>query len=171
MEAIVAVDKNWAIGHAGHLLLPIREDLKRFKQLTTGKILIYGRKTMDTFPGKKPLPKRRNLVLTRHPENLAKVNVEAFNTVPALMRSLSTTEREISFVIGGSSIYKQMLPFCDRVYVTEIDHAFPEADSYFPNLSEDSNWRLSEQAPWLIDGESQFRFRYLLFERVRDDGE
>ncbi len=171
MEAIVAVDKNWAIGNAGRLLQPIREDLKRFKQLTTGKLLIYGRKTLDTFPGQKPLPKRRNLVLTRHPENFVNIEIETFSNINDLLKNLSMAERENSFVIGGSSIYLQLLPFCDRVYVTEIDHAFAEADSYFPNLLEDSNWRLKEQGPWLIDGESQMRFRYLLFERVRDDGE
>ncbi len=171
MNAIVAVDKNWAIGFAGQLLLPISEDLKRFKKLTMGRTLIYGRKTLATFPGGKPLPKRRNMMLTTHPELYHMDDLEVYATIDSLLEQIDPEEMERVSVIGGDSVFRQFLPKCDRVLVTKIDYAFPEADTYFPDLNTDPAWQLTEVEPWLLDEASRHRFRYLLYEKVGSDGQ
>ena len=142
MNVIVAVDQNWAIGKDGDQLVYLSEDLKRFKSLTTGHPVILGRKTLATFPGGRPLKGRRNLILSR--------NTEA--------------APEDSFVIGGASVYRQLLPWCDTAYVTKIDRAFP-ADCHFPDLDQDPAWeRTEESAPLEQDG---IIYRYVTYRRKK----
>ena len=133
MRLIVAVDKNWAIGREGALLFRIPEDLHHFKALTWGQTIVYGRKTMATFPGGKPLPGRRNLVLTHHPETLPP-GAEGLVTLSGL---------EEAFVVGGASVYVQLLPQCTEAYVTKVD-ADGGGDAFFPNLDASPEWRLAE---------------------------
>lgn len=171
MLAIVAVDKNWAIGKNGQLLQAIRADLRRFKEITSGHPLIYGRKTLETFPGSKPLPKRRNLMLTTKPERYAQEGLESFSTLSDLLAALSPDEQAEAFVIGGSSVYELLLPYTDKVYVTEIDYAFDAADAYFHNLALDKAWACVECASWQNDPDSGVNFRYTLYERVKRDVE
>ena len=133
MRLIVAVDKNWAIGREGELLYHIPEDLHHFKALTWGQTILYGRKTMDTFPGGRPLPGRRNLVLTHHPETLPP-GAEAVETFSGL---------EEAFVVGGASVYAQLLPQCTEAYVTKVD-ADGGGDAFFPDLDASPEWRLAE---------------------------
>lgn len=128
MQAIVAVDQNWGIGHRGELLVRLSEDLKRFKTLTTGHPVILGRKTLETFPGGRPLPGRPNLILTRNPEFQAE-GAQVFHNLDSLLAAAP----EDSFVIGGESVYRALLERCHRVYVTKIQAAFP-ADAWFPDL-------------------------------------
>ena len=159
MNMIVAVDENWGIGKGGDQLIYIPEDLKRFKALTMGHALVLGRKTMATFPGGKPLKGRRNLVLSRnpafHPEG-----AEVFSSLEELLDAAP----EDAFVIGGASVYKQLLPWCDVAYVTRIHAAFP-ADVVFPDLDRDPDWELAEEEPPLEqDG---LKFHYALYRRVR----
>ena len=140
ISAIVAVDNNWGIGYNGDLLEHIPEDLKYFKELTSGwgKAVIMGRKTWDSLP-KKPLPDRKNIVITRGPYKRIPPDTDFF---PLGQTKLIMNQQKgwDFFVIGGGQIYEKLLPICDRVYVTKIftDHA--NVDTYFPNLDESNEW-------------------------------
>ena len=159
MNVIVAVDQNWAIGKDGDQLVYLKEDLKRFKALTTGHPVILGRKTLATFPGGRPLKNRRNLILSRTMGE-APQGAEVFSTAEALLAAAP----EDSFVIGGASVYRQLLPWCDTAYVTKIDRSFP-ADCYFPDLDQDPAWeRTEESAPLEQDG---IIYRYLTYRRKK----
>ena len=159
MNTIVAVDENWAIGKDGDQLCYISTDLKRFKELTTGHPVILGRRTLATFPGGRPLKGRRNLILSRDPAFLPE-GAEVFRDVESLLSQAP----EDSFIIGGESVYKALLPYCDRVYVTKISRSFP-ADTWFPNLDEDPSWQVGREEPPLEDG--GLSFRYVTYERVK----
>ena len=128
MKLIVAVDRSWAIGREGDQLLYLSADLRRFKELTLGGTVILGRKTLATFPGGRPLKGRRNLILSRSPD-FAPEWAEVFRSVEELLAAAP----EDSFVIGGESVYRALLPYCTTAYVTKIDAAFP-ADRFFPDL-------------------------------------
>ena len=157
MNLIVAVDRNWAIGKDGDQLVYIPADLKRFKALTTGHPVILGRKTLATFPGGRPLKGRRNLILSRSP-GFSPEGAEVFGDTETLLAAAPTD----SFVIGGESVYRALLPFCDTAYVTRIDAAWP-ADAFFPNLDGDPAWEIAEEEPPL-DHEG-LSFRYVTYRR------
>ena len=159
MNLIVAVDRNWAIGKDGDQLVYLKEDLKRFRALTSGHTVILGRKTLATFPGGRPLKNRRNLILSRtagfQPEG-----AEVFSSVEELV---SQADQD-AFVIGGASVYKQLLPYCDTAYITKIHAAFP-ADTYFPNLDRLEEWVVAEESESLEqDGIS---YHYVTYSRIR----
>lgn len=140
MNAIVAVDENWAIGKENGLLFSLPEDMRFFRDSTCGKIVICGRKTLESFPGKKPLPNRLHWVLTgslRADED----RVRYFHTVDEVLAAVQNTDKEV-FVIGGSSVYRQFLPYCRKVFVTKIFESAVDPDSYFPNLDESPHFRL-----------------------------
>ena len=159
MNVIVAVDQNWAIGKDGDQLVYLSEDLKRFKSLTTGHPVILGRKTLATFPGGRPLKGRRNLILSRNTD-FAPEGAEVFSDV----ETLRAAAPEDAFVIGGASVYRQLLPWCDTAYVTKIDRTFP-ADCYFPDLEQDPAWeRTEESAPLEQDG---IVYRYVTYRRKK----
>lgn len=142
MKMIVAADRNWAIGNKGELLVSIPSDQKMFRQETTGKTVVYGRKTMDTFPGKQPLPGRRNIILSR----IKKYKVRGAEVVSSIRTLLKTVDPEEEvYIIGGGSVYRQMLPYCDEVKVTKIDKVF-ESDCYFPDLDKDPEWEQVESS-------------------------
>ena len=142
ISAIVAVDSNWGIGFNGDLLEHIPEDLKYFKALTTDKMVIMGRKTWDSLP-KKPLPNRLNIVIT-HRDDIEHDNDVIFCDLETAKKLIVDTNELVPyaeiFVIGGGIIYKELLPFCDRVYVTKIFKDHYNVDTYFPNLDEAYNW-------------------------------
>jgi len=159
MDLIAAVDQNWAIGKDGDQLCYIPADLKRFQALTTGHAVILGRKTLATFPGGRPLKNRRNLILSRS-ESFAPEGAEVFPDVDSLLAAAPVD----AFVIGGASVYKALLPYCDRAYITKIDRAWP-ADSFFPDLDADPAWQVTEEGePLEHEG---LTFRYVTYERVR----
>ena len=145
MNCIVAVDKNWGIGKDNKLLVSIPADMKFFREKTQeGGIIILGRKTLETFPGGQPLKNRINIVITRNKD----YNVKGATVVHSIDEALKAVEEynsENVYVIGGDSIYKQMLPYCDTAYVTRIDYAYA-ADAYFPNLDEDDEWELTGES-------------------------
>lgn len=153
MKAIVAVDMNGGIGREGKLLYHISTDLKRFKALTMGHPVILGRKTLATFPGGKPLPGRRNLVLSRDPD-FHPEGVEVFRDLPSLLEAAP----EDSFVIGGESVYFRLLPYCDEVYMTCVLDA-GEADAFFPQLNVDPAWTLAEVEKPMEEGDVAFQFK------------
>ena len=140
MNLIVAVDKNWAIGYQNKLLVSIPEDMKFFRTTTTGKVVVMGRKTLETFPNGLPLKNRTNIVLTRNPEYKVK-GAEVVHTVEEALERISEYPPEDVYVIGGDTIYRQFLPYCDVAHVTHIDHEYM-ADAWFPNLEEDPEWEL-----------------------------
>jgi len=152
MNLIVAVDQNWAIGKGGDQLVYISEDLKRFKALTTGHPVILGRKTLATFPGGRPLKGRRNLILSATPG----YRVEGAEVFPNLDALLTHTPED-AFVIGGESVYRELLPYCTTAYVTKIYAAFP-ADRYFPNLDEDKGWMVSDTSEMMEQDGLQFQY-------------
>lgn len=158
MNAIVAVDQNWAIGKGGDQLCYISADLKRFKELTMGHPVILGRKTLATFPGGRPLKGRRNLILSRDPEFSAE-GAEMYRDVKSLLAQAPAD----SYIIGGESVYRALLPHCDRVYVTKIMSTFP-ADVWFPDLDTDPAWQVEETAEPLE--ENGLRFQYVTYGRV-----
>lgn len=159
MKAIVAVDENWAIGYEGRLLFRISADLKRFKELTLGHPVILGRKTLSTFPGGRPLPGRRNLILSRDPSFTVE-NGEVFSGIPALLNA----RIDDAIVIGGGEIYKELLEFCDTVYVTKVLTA-READAWFPDLDAHPAWAVGEEGP-ILEEDGLF-FRYVTYTRLR----
>ena len=140
MNMIVAVDENWAIGNKGDLLIRIPADQKMFREETTGKVVVTGRKTLETFPQKQPLPNRTNIILSKD-KSFKASNAVVVHSIPELMDELKKYNDEDIFVIGGDSVYKQLLPYCNVVHVTKIEHEY-EADAYFPNLDEADNWKM-----------------------------
>lgn len=145
ISAIVAVDENWGIGYNGDLLAHIPNDLKHFKELTMDNIVIMGRKTWDSLPVK-PLQGRSNIILSRTLQRDSWIYDDKAHyiqfTPEATEHDLKVFQNSSNhlFVIGGGEIYKQLLPYCDRVYVTKILKKFDNVDTYFPNLDISPNW-------------------------------
>ena len=144
MNLIVAVDKNWAIGYKGKLLISIPEDMKFFRETTTGHTVVMGKNTLLSFPNSKPLKNRNNIVIALEKDFI----VDGATTVYSIEEALEEIKKYDSddvYVIGGGSIYKQLLPYCDKAYVTYIDHAY-SADTFFPNLDEDDEWEVTSES-------------------------
>ena len=139
--AIVAVYENWGIGNKGELLISLPEDQKQnFKVKTLGHPVIYGRKTLDTFPGGRLLPGRPNFILSRNPE-LSVEGATVFHSVEEAVEYMRKDPDETYFIIGGEQIYKQFLPYCDKCIVSKIHKSFP-ADAFFPDLDKQEEWKL-----------------------------
>lgn len=143
MIAVLSADKNWGIGYKGDLLVKIPNDMKMFRNLTTDNVIVMGRKTLESFPNGQPLPKRVNIVMTQNPNYEAKGCVVVHNT-EELMEELKNYPDKQIYVVGGESIYKELLPYCEEAYVTRIDYEY-QADRYFPNLDENGEWELYEE--------------------------
>ena len=162
MNMIVNVDKNRGIGLNNKLLVSIPADMKFFRQTTTGNVVVMGRKTLESFPNGLPLKNRRNIVLTRDPEYKVK-DAEIVHSREELMELLKDCDSSRVYVIGGESVYRMLLPDCDTVHVTKVDHAF-EADTFFPNLDEMPEWKIT------ADSEEQtyfdLEYTFLKYERV-----
>lgn len=151
--AIVAVDRNWGIGKDDALLVHLPADMKFFREHTTGHPVIMGRKTLESFPGGRPLKNRKNIVITRNPF----YEVEGAVVVSTIDAAIEAAGGEDAFVIGGGSVYRQLIDYCELAYVTKID-AELEADTYFPNLDADSRWELVEEGEPMEHDGLQFRF-------------
>ena len=139
MELIVAVYDDWGIGRDGTQPVALSADRKFFRETTRGAMVIAGRRTIGDFPGQKPLPGRINVALTRTPKEIPGFTV---CTSPEEAVELAKTS-ERAMVIGGGSIYKQMLPYCDTAYITKV-HTVIECDTWFPNLDTDESWYVAE---------------------------
>ncbi|MBQ0027693.1 MAG: dihydrofolate reductase [Lachnospiraceae bacterium] len=144
MNAIVAVDSNWAIGNKGQLLISIPADMKMFRQETTGKVIVLGRKTIETFPNAKPLPNRVNIVMSGNPDYTVD-GATVVHSVEELLEEVKKYNTEDVYIIGGDSVYKQMIDYCDTVHVTKIDREY-EADAYFPNLDNMPEWEITAES-------------------------
>lgn len=163
MNLIVAVDNNWAIGNRNKLLVSIPNDMKHFREETTGKVVVLGRKTLETFPQGQPLKNRTNIILSAKKDYQVKGAV-VVHSIEELLDVLKQYRDEDIYVIGGDSVYRQMLPYCSVAHVTKIDHEY-EADTYFPNLDQDVDWEVT------ADSEEQTYFdlayRFLKYERIK----
>ncbi|MBE5864796.1 MAG: dihydrofolate reductase [Lachnospiraceae bacterium] len=164
MNLIVAVDSNWAIGNKNELLIRIPNDHKHFREETTGKVVVLGRKTLETFPQGLPLKNRTNIILSTNPSYQVKDAI-VVHSVEELLEELKKYADEDIYIIGGDSVYKQMLPYCDVAHITKIDHAY-EADAYFPNLDEDPEWEITAES----DEQTYFDIAYtfLKYERKKN---
>lgn len=158
MELIVAVYEDWGIGCEGTQPIALSADRKFFRETTRGAMVIAGRRTIGDFPGKKPLPGRINVALTR-----SGAEIPGFITCasPEEAMELAKTAGRC-FVIGGGSIYRQMLPYCDTAYITKV-HTTTPCDTYFPDLDEDADWYVAET---LQSGEENgIAYEMLLYKR------
>lgn len=163
MNLIVAVDENWAIGNKNELLISIPADHKFFRQETTGKVVVLGRKTLETFPQGLPLKNRTNIIMSTNKDYQVKDAV-VVHDVEELLEELKKYDTEDVYIVGGESVYRQLLPYCDVAHVTKIDHAYA-ADAYFPNLDEMPEWQIT------ADSEEQTYFdityHFLKYERKK----
>ena len=159
MDLIVAVYDDWGIGCEGDQPIALDADRKFFRKTTAGSTGIVGRKTVGSFPGQQPLPRRRNILLTR--QDIAVPGFEIAHSPGETLELCGDDER--SFVIGGGSIYRQMLPMCARAYITKV-HCTPASDTFFPDLDESPEWRLTE----LLESgvEDGVAYEMCLYERV-----
>ena len=157
MNLIAAVDKNWAIGCKNKLLVSIPADMKFFRETTTGKVVVMGRKTLESFPNGQPLKKRVNIVLTRD-KNFKAGDAIIVHSMEELREELKKYPSEDIYVIGGETIYKQLLDDCDVAHMTKIDHAY-EADAYFPNLDEKEEWKITATS----DEQTYFDLEYYFY--------
>ena len=144
MKMISAVDTNWGIGVNGDLLERIPEDLKYFREKTLGEIVVYVRKTLETFPNKRPLSDRINIVLSSNTDYRVE-NAIVMHSINELLSYLRVFNSNNIYVIGGQHVYTQLLPYCDTIYITKIHKSY-NADAYFPNLDNQYNWKVDERS-------------------------
>jgi dihydrofolate reductase len=162
ISAVVAVDNNWGIGYNGDLLEHIPGDLKYFKELTSGYAVVMGRKTWDSLP-KKPLPNRFNVVITSQERHFEEMT--AFIPFSEAVSRLKHSPKEDNwFIIGGGQIYKELLPYCDRVYVTKIFKDHDQVDTYFPNLDESDEWAPAMQSA--LHAHKDLTYQFWQYDRI-----
>lgn len=164
MNLIVAVDNNWAIGCKGGLLVRIPGDHKAFRQETAGKVVVFGRKTLQTFPQGMPLAGRTNIILSANPGCRVKGAV-VVHSKEELLEELKKYREEDIYIIGGESVYRMMLPYCQTAHVTKIDHIY-EADAYFPNLDESEEWEITADS----EEQTYFDIAYSFIKYERKNG-
>lgn len=162
MNMILAVDKNWAIGCDGGLLVHLPGDLKFFKEQTSGKTVIMGRTTMESLPGKKPLPNRENIVMTRQ-EAFEKDGFKVLKSKEAVLDYVKDIAEDQVFIIGGEQIYKSFLSDADTIYLTKIDAEF-KADRYFVNLDEMPEFKVTWESR--LQDENGIAYKFYKYERV-----
>lgn len=163
MNLIVAVDENWGIGKNNKLLVSIPSDMKFFRSETNGKVVVMGRKTLESFPNGLPLKNRTNIVLTRDPDFRVKDAV-IMHDIPELLEELKKYPDDQIYVIGGGKVYEELLPYCNVAHVTKINFVF-EADTYFPNLDQMEDWEVtasSEEQTYF-----DLEYAFVKYERIR----
>ena len=161
MNLIAAVDKNWAIGYKNQLLVRIPEDQKWFRESTTGKVVIMGRKTLESFPNGRPLKNRTNIVITSD-MNYQVNDAIVVHSIEEALEAVKDYNDDDIYVIGGESIYRQMLPLCKVAHITKIDYAY-QADAYFPNLDAMPEWELTADS----DEQTYFDLEYYFLKYQR----
>ena len=147
MKLIAAVSENWGIGKDNDLLFSIPKDMKFFRETTMGKTVILGRKNLESFPGAKPLPKRPNIILTRD-KNFKVEGATFVNSIDELLAM--EFDKDDAFVIGGEEIYRQLLPYCDKCFITKVKET-ADADKFMVNLDEDADWKLTSESEEIED--------------------
>lgn len=144
MNLIVAVDKNWAIGKDNNLLIKIPGDQRFFRDHTTNRVVVMGRKTLESFPNGKPLRDRINIIITS--DNNYKVDGGlVVHSIDEALEEIKKYKSEKVYIIGGQTIYEQFLDYCDIAYITKINYNY-DADTYFPNLDAKDEWEVQEES-------------------------
>ncbi len=166
MNLIVAADQNWAIGLKNELLVKIPEDHAFFREKTMGKVVVMGRKTLDSFSSGMPLKGRTNIVLTKSKSFRVK-NATAVHSLKELMEKLQKYNSKDVYVIGGGSIYRLLLPYCDTAYVTKIARSF-DADTYFTNLDQLDEWKMVSRSGEKMH--SGLNYTFLRYIRYKNQG-
>lgn len=144
MNLIANVDINWAIGKDNRLLVRIPADMKFFRETTTGKVVVMGRRTLESFPNGQPLKNRTNIVLT-HDQGYQVKDALVVHSMEELQKELEKYSSEDIFIIGGESIYRQLVDACDVAHITMVDYPY-DADAYFPNLDEKPEWHITQDS-------------------------
>nr|WP_314638463.1 dihydrofolate reductase [uncultured Olsenella sp.] len=167
MNAIVSVTPSWGIGLDGSLLVRNRADMRRFVELTMGGTVVMGRKTLQSFPGG-PLRGRRNVVLTHAGAEALPEGAEVANSVEQALRLIADTDPKDVWLIGGQSVYQELLPWCERAYVT-LNHVEAEADAWFPPLDEEPGWVLESREEGGVTT-AGVPFEYLTYRQLEPRG-
>lgn len=161
MNLIAAVDQNWAIGNKNQLLVRIPADQKFFRETTTGKVVVMGRKTLESFPNGLPLKNRTNIVLTRDKDYKVKDAI-VLHSLEELREELKKYPSEDIYIIGGETIYRQLLDECDVAHITKIEFSY-DADAYFPNLDELPEWQITADS----EEQTYFDLEYFFYKYER----
>lgn len=164
MNLIVAVDENWAIGKKNDLLFRIPEDMKFFRKMTLDRAVVCGKNTLFSFPDQKPLPRRHHFVLT-HSDLADTEQMTVLHDLDALQEALSSYDPDDVFVIGGGSVYKQLYRKCRLLYVTKIFSTCCEADTFFPNLDQETGFRLLEEGP-VQASENGLKYSFCIYQNL-----
>ena len=141
MKAILSADRKWGLGYQGRLLVSIPSDLRFFRETTMGRVVVMGRKTLESLPAGQPLAGRKNVVLTRDEAYKVK-GCEIFHNLKDAMEFLKQFKSEDIYIIGGAEIYEAFLPYCDTAHITWIDYEYM-ADTWLPNLDKDPDWEVT----------------------------
>ena len=157
MKCIAAVDSNWAIGFKGKLLVSIPNDQKMFRNETLGKVVVLGRKTLETFPNGLPLKGRTNVILTHDKDYKAGDAIIVHND-EELFALLKTYDSDDIYIIGGESVYKRYVPYCDSAIITKIDQKY-ESDAFFPDLDKDERWTMTAESEEFTYFSVEYTFR------------
>ena len=157
MNAIVVADQNWAIGREDHLLFSLPQDMSRFRTLTLNGTVILGRRTLETFPGGRPLPERRNIVISKNAE-LHLPETEIVHSPQAALELAGDVDSDQLWVIGGGSVYAALLPQCRKVYLTRVDAQVDDADTFFPNLDKLPGWEIERTGEPVTENGMTYRF-------------
>lgn len=167
MKIIFAVDKNWSIGLKGDMLFHISTDLKRFKEITMGNILLMGRKTLDSLPNSKPLPGRTNIVVTRNKayKNDPAIVVHSLDEAYDLIDNLNKDNDHDVFCIGGGNLVRQVFDKCDYAYITKMDKAYENWDTNIPNLDELDDWEIESESETMEFGE--MKYKYVNYRKIK----
>lgn len=166
MILIFAVDNNWNIGYDGDMLFKISEDLKRFRRLTEGNIVIMGRKTFESLPNKRALPNRINIVITRDREYSASdvIVINSLEELFPLLEKLNSNNEMNNFVIGGGNIAQQLISYCHKAYITKVFKTFEVADTLIPNLDLDADWKIVNESE--VYSQDDLLYKYVDYIRV-----
>lgn len=172
IASVVAVDQNWGIGSKGDLLVHIPEDMKHFKEITSGHSVVMGRKTYDSLP-KKPLPKRTNIIVTSKANNapILQDDNSLLSNMEYIKVWLSSPnvikDNDGIYVIGGGMIYNELLQFCERVYITKVLKSYDNADTFFPNIDKMPEWDLSSTSE--IKEYDGIKYQFCIYDRIDYD--
>lgn len=163
MIMIVAADEKWGIGKNGGLLTPLPEDMKFFREKTKDSVVILGRKNLESFPDGKPLKNRVNIVISRQ-ENIPVEGIVKVSSVEEAAEEAKKYKGKNVFVIGGGTIYRQMLKYCDTAYITKIEKTFDDADTFIDNLDELDEWKIVEKSD--VKEYNGTKFSFVTYKRV-----
>ncbi len=157
MNLIVNVSENWAIGKGNSLLFHLSQDMKFFKTHTTEKTIVMGRKTLESLPGGNPLPNRKNIVLTQN-SNFTKDNVLVMHSIDELLCNIDTENSDDIYVIGGETIYRALLPYCKKAFVTKVMTNADDADAFMVNLDTHPDWEITDESSTMTEKDYSFKF-------------